>query len=58
MLFRRERTAATGFAGSMIDPVTVLFWEGGTLTRALRSNQLWLVVTYVGLLLLMARAYA
>ena len=32
-------------------------WEG-LVTRALRSNSLWLVVTYVGLILLMARAYA
>jgi len=28
------------------------------LTRALRSNSFWLVITYVGLLALMARAYA
>jgi len=27
------------------------------LSRALRSNSLWLVVTYLGLLMLMARAY-
>jgi hypothetical protein len=27
-------------------------------TRALRNQSLWLVLTYVGLLLLMARAYA
>jgi len=27
-------------------------------TRALKSNTLWLTVTYVGLIFLMARAYA
>jgi len=27
-------------------------------TRALKSQSLWLTVTYVGLLMLMARAYA
>jgi hypothetical protein len=31
---------------------------GGIVARALKSNNLWLVVTYVGLILLMARAYA
>jgi len=31
---------------------------GGIVTRALRSHGLWLTVTYVGILLLMARAYA
>jgi len=30
----------------------------GTVTRAFRSNSLWLCVTYLGLILLMARAYA
>ena len=30
---------------------------GTTLTRALRSHQLWLSLTYLGLLALMARAY-
>ena len=32
--------------------------EGNTLTRALRSHQLWLTVTYLGLLSLMARGFA
>lgn len=32
--------------------------EGSTLTRALRSHQLWLTVTYLGLLGLMARGFA
>ena len=31
---------------------------GSPLTRALRSHQLWLSLTYLGLLVLMARAYA
>jgi hypothetical protein len=38
--------------------VTFVFGGNDPLARALRSNQLWLVVTYVGLILLMARAYA
>ena len=34
-------------------------WTGDdSLTRALRSHQLWLSLTYLGLLVLMARAYA
>jgi len=28
------------------------------LSRALRSNNFWLIVTYVGILMLMARTYA
>jgi len=28
------------------------------LSRALRSNNFWLVITYVGILMLMARTYA
>ena len=31
---------------------------GGILTRAIRSQQLWLTVGYVAALLLLARAYA
>jgi hypothetical protein len=31
---------------------------GGLVTRALRNHQLWLAVAYVGILVLMARAYA
>jgi len=31
---------------------------GGNVTRALRNQGLWLALAYVGLLLLMARAYA
>jgi hypothetical protein len=31
---------------------------GGPVTRALKSNFLWLTLAYVGLLLLMARAYS
>jgi hypothetical protein len=31
---------------------------GESVAKALRSNNFWLVVTYVGLILLMARAYA
>jgi hypothetical protein len=31
---------------------------GGTLARALRSQQLWLTVGYFAVLLLLARAYA
>jgi hypothetical protein len=31
---------------------------GEIVARALRSNNLWLVVTYLGLILLMARVYA
>lgn len=30
---------------------------GGLVTRALRSQQLWLIVTYLGLLFLLTRAY-
>lgn len=32
--------------------------EGGLVSRALKNHNLWLAVTYVGLLALMARAYA
>jgi len=32
--------------------------EGKNLTRALRSHQLWLTLTYFGLLVLMARGIA
>jgi hypothetical protein len=40
-------------------PQRLNFVEPGEfVTRALRSNSLWLVVTYVGLILLMARVYA
>ena len=38
--------------------VGISFHRGESVTRALRSNSLWLVVTYVGLILLMARTYA
>jgi hypothetical protein len=31
---------------------------GGTLARAIRSQQLWLTVAYFAVLLLLARAYA
>ena len=31
---------------------------GVPLSRAIRSNNLWLCVTYVGLIMLMARTYA
>lgn len=31
--------------------------EGGPLARALRNQSLWLVITYIGLLLLIARGY-
>ena len=31
--------------------------RGRSMEKALRSNNLWLTVTYVGLILLMARAY-
>jgi hypothetical protein len=33
-------------------------FDGGFVTRALRNQSLWLIATYVGLLILMARAYA
>jgi hypothetical protein len=36
----------------------VLLNEGDLVSRALRSHNLWLTVTYIGLLVLMARAYA
>jgi hypothetical protein len=32
--------------------------EGRDLARALRNHNVWLVLTYVGLILLMARTYA
>jgi hypothetical protein len=32
--------------------------EGGIVTRAIRSHQLWLTVAYVAIMLLLARAYA
>ena len=32
--------------------------KGKALTRALRSHQLWLTITYLGLLILMARGIA
>jgi hypothetical protein len=32
--------------------------KGERVTRALRSEKLWLSLTYVGLILLMARTYA
>jgi hypothetical protein len=32
--------------------------SGGAVTRALKSNTLWLTVGYVSLLLLMARTYS
>jgi hypothetical protein len=32
--------------------------EGELMSRALKSHNLWLSVTYIGLILLMARAYA
>ena len=32
--------------------------EGGRVSRALKSQKLWLSLTYVGLILLMARTYA
>jgi hypothetical protein len=31
---------------------------GDQLSRALRSNNFWLTISYVGILVLMARAYA
>ncbi len=34
------------------------FWKENTLTRALRSHQLWLTIAYLGLLVLMARGIA
>jgi hypothetical protein len=34
-------------------------WQGGRLVaRALRNHNVWLTLTYVGLILLMARTYA
>ena len=33
-------------------------FTGGPLARALRNHNVWLALTYVGLILLMARAYA
>lgn len=32
--------------------------KGKTLTRVMRSHQLWLTITYLGLLVLMARGIA
>ena len=35
-----------------------LFWKEHPVTRALRSQELWLTLTYLGLLLLMAKGFA
>jgi hypothetical protein len=40
-----------------IDRFPIHAESGGAVTRALKSNTLWLTVGYVSLLLLMARAY-
>jgi hypothetical protein len=32
--------------------------SGGAVTRAIRSHQFWLTIGYVGILILVARAYA
>ena len=39
-------------------PIRPMIRKGKALTRALRSHQLWLTITYVGLLILMARGIA
>jgi hypothetical protein len=48
----------SGFRPTAVRIVWISCNRGEFVTRALRSNSLWLVVTYVGLILLMARAYA
>jgi len=35
-----------------------IFWKETPVTRALRSQELWLTLTYLGLLLLMAKGFA
>jgi len=35
-----------------------IFWKDTPVTRALRSQELWLTLAYLGLLLLMAKGFA
>ena len=48
--------SAAGSSANLVGPINLP--EGRTLTRALRSHQLWLTVTYFCLLTLMARGFA
>lgn len=54
-----EANSPSNPTNNLLDPSNTEETRKATsLTRALRSHQLWLTITYFGLLLLMARGFA
>jgi hypothetical protein len=42
----------------MLEPTNREWWGDVSVARALRNQNVWLTLTYLGLILLMARVYA